>query len=460
MNDVVLAAIKKHGMIAAGDSVVVCVSGGADSMALLHILLGLKDDLGIGDIIACHYNHGLRGAESDADENFVKEYCTQKKIPLVCGRGNLAKSERPKGESIEMFARKSRYAFFCETAKQYNCDRVAVAHNKNDSTETVIFNLARGTGIKGTAGIPPVRDKLIRPLIEVDRAGIERYCEEHGIPFVTDSTNQSVDFSRNRIRHNVIPELEKINSAAVDNIMKLGSAQSELYAFIDQLVAKTLTGAKSGDEYDIKCMLNDGDVVAKYCVKHLVEACGISPSEKMLELSLEVLHGKLNELQLDDKRFLTARGGFVTIGTKQTAKTQAVFEQKIKEGYNEFLSEFVVCVTTVDTAKIDDLKKKSELSLNNIVDCDKIRGNVVLRNRRDGDTFTSAKRNNTKTLKKLLNEKKVPPGHRDAIPMLCDECGIIWMMGEGAAKRTAVDDKTTSAMLIEIRKITGVGDDA
>ena len=205
----ILDTAKKYSMTETGDEVIAALSGGADSVCLLLALNELKETLGI-KLSAIHVNHCLRGNESDRDEQFCRDLCGRLRIPLICGRFNVKEEAENRKISTELAARDIRYRFFQENSSG---KKIATAHTANDNAETVIFNLARGTGTKGIAGIPPVRGNIIRPLINVTRSQIENYLKEKNQEYVTDSTNLTDDYTRNIIRHIVIPVIEQINSS-------------------------------------------------------------------------------------------------------------------------------------------------------------------------------------------------------------------------------------------------------
>ena len=201
MKSQVLKAIERFSLLD-NRNITVALSGGADSMALLSVLLEIKGEFSL-NITAAHFNHRIRGAEADRDEAFVKEYCEKKGVELFLGSGDVPSYAKEQGLSLELAARELRYEFLKSVSK----GNVATAHTASDNAETVIFNLTRGSGAEGLCGIPPKRDIFIRPLILATREQIEEYCKENDIPFVNDSTNFCDDYTRNKIRHNVIPVL-------------------------------------------------------------------------------------------------------------------------------------------------------------------------------------------------------------------------------------------------------------
>ena len=243
MRDKVLDTIEKYEMIGQGDHVCAAVSGGADSAALLAFLLSLREPMGL-TVTACHLNHCLRGAEADRDEAFVRELCQRWQVPLTVERVEVAELARQEHLSEETAGRKARYALFERLHRETGC-KVATAHTLSDNMETVLFSMARGTGLRGMCGIQPVRDYLIRPLIAVTRQEVEAYCAENGIDFVTDSTNFSEEYTRNRIRLRLIPELYALNPALPEAFAHLIEAMGEGYELVSREAEQFLGTAES-----------------------------------------------------------------------------------------------------------------------------------------------------------------------------------------------------------------------
>jgi len=189
-------------------TVLCAVSGGRDSMALLHLLSTMAGDAGFM-IAAAHFNHQLRPT-ADRDEDFVRDWCRGHGIPLTCGRGDVRAFARREGLGIEDAARTLRYAFLEDAAQDMGADRIATAHHREDNTETVLLHLLRGTGLQGLGGIPPVRGKIVRPLLEVSRTDIDAYVERNALPYVEDESNRDAAYTRNRLRLEVLPLLEEI----------------------------------------------------------------------------------------------------------------------------------------------------------------------------------------------------------------------------------------------------------
>lgn len=227
-------------MIEKGDTVVAALSGGADSVSLLHALTELSGELGI-TVSACHVNHHLRGAESDADMHFCEEFCKRLGVELRILEADVA-SMQQKHESLEECARRVRYDFFAEVS---DGKKLATAHNSNDCAETVLLNLMRGTGLKGLCGVPPVRGNIIRPLIFCTREEVEEYCQSRGLSWVTDKTNLSTDYTRNKIRHIILPEMLKINGSLFSTMNRMEQSLRDDSDFLDDMARQTLSEAET-----------------------------------------------------------------------------------------------------------------------------------------------------------------------------------------------------------------------
>lgn len=243
--------ISSCSMLQPGTKVLCAVSGGADSVCLLHWLSSHSEELEI-EVEAAHFEHGIRGEESVRDMEFVMHLCEEWNIPLTVERALVPAYAGEHSLGIEEAARNLRYDFLYRTARKRGCTRIATAHNADDNVETVLFNLARGTGLSGLCGIPPVRDQIVRPLLTTSRREIEEYLSENGLPHVEDSTNENTEYSRNRIRREVVPVLRELNpnlEAAVSRMSGLLRSDEE---YLDLLAGEFIKEFYNGESVPSK----------------------------------------------------------------------------------------------------------------------------------------------------------------------------------------------------------------
>lgn len=304
MNNKVTEAVKRYNMLEKGDNVIVGLSGGADSVALLNVMNSLKEELRIS-VFACHINHNLRGAESMRDESFVRNLCESKNIPLTVFSINV-KENAEKHESVEERARKMRYECFERLCEEKNA-KLATAHTASDNAETIFINIIRGTGTKGLAGIPPVRGKIIRPLLRCTREDIERYCTENSLDYVTDSTNLSDDYTRNKLRHNLIPMLKEMNPSIFEAVSRMTSAVYDDNAYLEQAAAKAKPECMRENGYCCeKLSVLDRAVLSRVISSVLTEN-KIEPSALRINECMQIIADKKGKINLCRNKFAVVR---------------------------------------------------------------------------------------------------------------------------------------------------------
>ncbi len=319
--DNIRSALAEYKMIEKGDAVVAALSGGADSVSLLHALTELSGELGI-TVSACHVNHHLRGEESDADMHFCEKLCADLGVELKVLEADVA-SMQQKHESLEECARRVRYDFFADVSAG---KKLATAHNSNDCAETVLLNLMRGTGLKGLCGVPPMRGNIIRPLIFCTRDDVEAYCNSRGLSWVTDKTNLSTDYTRNKIRHIILPEMLKINGSLFSTMNRMELSLREDSDFLDGMAAESLLEAERPVE--LRRSLGDGTYehiqlkgwsaeklaalpkpIQSRAIKLILTGGGIEPSALRINTARDIIvqgGGKFNPCR--GKFFVVRRG--------------------------------------------------------------------------------------------------------------------------------------------------------
>ena len=250
MKQKVIDTIVKYNLIEKGDSIVIGLSGGADSVCLTLVLNELKNDYDLS-LKAVHINHCLRGDEADRDMQFCKDFCKTLNIPLECYKIDVKSEAKKAKKGVEEYARGVRYQCFL---KECGGGKIATAHNLDDKAETLIFNIARGCSVNGISSIPAKRDNIIRPLIGVSRSEIERYLREKNQPFVTDSTNLGDEYTRNKIRHNVLPVLKEINPEFLKAVERLCESAALQTDFIKSTAEKLLENNEITAENSLKTL--------------------------------------------------------------------------------------------------------------------------------------------------------------------------------------------------------------
>ncbi len=448
MKDKAAKTIEKYDMPVKGKRVIVALSGGSDSMSLLHVMNSLKDELGF-TLESAHVNHCLRGENALRDENFAVSQSEKLGIRCHVLRADVASIARQSGMSVEQAGRKVRYDFFNSLGDDII---IATAHNLNDRVETLLFNLARGASLKGLCSIPPVRDNVIRPLIECSKDEILSYCEENGIEYVTDETNSETVYSRNRIRLNVIPELEKINPGFIAGAGRCIEGLNEDEKFLSSLAEEALKKAETPEGYGIKALAAESCPVLSRAVRAILEKSGSQPDRASIDSVTEAIYAYSENpggalVQLPGGGFVRLRNYILEI---PESEEPAPGETVLKEGENIF-GGFVINLTKISEYSINSQKiniKQSAL----YIDSDKINGKLRARVRAEGDRISPAGRGVTKQLRRLQSEKGIAPEIRLVCPVICDDDGIAAAYLCGVDQRVKTDGKTLSAYEIIIEK--------
>lgn len=409
--------VKAYNMLNEGETVVVGVSGGADSMLLLHYLL--LDNCPYNLIVA-HVEHGIRGEASKADCEFVRSFCKKHNIRFELLSINAPEEARAHGLGVEEYSRNRRYEFF----NSFGADKIAVAHNLSDSVETALFRIARGTSIKGLAGIPPVRDNIVRPLINCTSDEIRRTCDEFGVDYVVDSTNSDNEYSRNYIRNVIVPAFKELNPSFEEAVFRLIQSSAEDDMFIESCADSVLCGK---DSVSINKLKQSDVAVQKRVISKMAAEYGIMLDSLHLEQALELLKAP-KKLQIKGDVYIASSGDLLRVYNQNEPPKSATFAYEV-----------------IDYCEFDGKQNK-----NMFVDYDKTVGEVRLKEREAGDTISPAGRGCTKTLKKLYNELKIPAESRNKLHIIADDKGIIAVAGYAVDERVKPDDNTKRIMLFEI----------
>ena len=432
-------------------AVIVALSGGADSSVLLSFFVSVREKFPEMQIIAAHVNHMIRGEEADRDEEFCRRICDCYGIPLKVRKADIPALAKETGESIEECARNVRYGFFEELSQEYGA-LVATAHNADDNLETLIFNLTRGSGTKGMSGIAPVRDGIyIRPLLSCTGEEIRTFAKTNRIGYVVDSTNTDTAYTRNSIRHNIIPLLKEINPKVCEAALRLSQSAREDCEYLESEAAA----------------ICENSPVSKEKINSLPPALFFRVIRELYRKAAGKTEN-LSEKNISDARRLCAthEGGSISLpgGYALFCDKDGVFVDRDKRyaEENAFLSlplcvgsatdffDFTITLTDNDTYIKNIEENIYNLSLHVALDCDKINGNIFARNRKSGDTFLLHKTN--RKLKKLLCDYDVPRHLRDRLPLICDGSGILAIPKIGQRDGTTPTESTKQILHIIIEK--------
>lgn len=394
------AFLKEQALLSPGDKVIAAVSGGADSVAMLFALYLLRDELGI-TLEAAHFNHHLRGAESDRDEAFVTDFCGRYCIPLHLGSGRIVSGKK----GLEAAARDARYAFLRSLP-----GKVATAHTADDNAETVLMRLIRGTGLKGLGAIAPVSGNVIRPMLTVTRDDVEAFLEEYALPHVEDSSNAEDDFLRNRIRHGILPLMRAENPRIDENL----SAMALLLRQDEACLQAMIPEEQMPDVSRLKAM---EPALRRRTLERFLKAQGVREPEQIHILQAEQLL-----YHWSPSASMQFPGG-VTIGRQydclvrlecapELPETRLSVPGEICIGGKRFVSEYAT-----------DLEERPD----SVLVCPV--GALIVRSRRSGDTMRLP--GGTRSLKKMYIDRKIPASQRAAVPVLADDRGVLAVFGIG-----------------------------
>lgn len=429
-------AICAHTMLDGVKEVTVAVSGGADSVALLHAMLSLRESYGV-TVYAAHLNHALRGGEADADAQFVAELCRAWSVPLFSEKIDVAAFAAEQGQSTELAARNVRYAFLRRVAK----GKIATAHTADDNAETVLLHMARGAGLNGICGIPPVRDRIIRPLIYCTRAQVESYCAAHALAYRTDSTNADLQYARNRMRHTVLPQLRRVNSGCVANISRMCASLREDADYLNAAAQQTYTQLRTPRGLPVAGLKQlHPALLSRVLLLHCAARAALRPDTQHLQGMIRLLE-KGTRIQLSNGWYAAKAGGYLELD--KTVETPALYHELGADFTRLYFEGLHFAFHSAYSKKINNFVFK------NSFDCAKIKGKLVVRHRLGGDTLCPAGRGGTKTLKKLFNEAHLPRSERAVRRILSDTQGVVWVEGFGVDARVCLDGQTQSFVTVE-----------
>ncbi|MFQ5630783.1 MAG: tRNA lysidine(34) synthetase TilS [bacterium] len=437
--------------------VLVAVSGGPDSVALLHLLLEVHEQLQIEPVVA-HVNHSLR-QEADDDEAFCRQLTEQRDLLFVVRPVDTKAFAKAEKMSIETAARELRYQALHEMAQEQGCIDILLGHTANDQSETVLHNLSRGAGIRGLAGMPFRHGKIVRPLLTIYKNEILEYLDEHKIAYQKDSTNRELIFRRNVIRHRVMPELEKsLNPQITEAFCRISEISHEAEVFIDAMAKmemEKVTKEKKAKKIilDIERISGYFPILRKYIIRNSLEALSDSalrPDFDMLSRTDQmIMAGKIGkrvqfsnawELLIDHDGIVIWNGG------------QPRFDFICNQNEAFKIGEKRTFKYTFLSTPPSPNRVESHDNFTQYVDANKVKGQLHIRSVKAGDRFYPLGLNGSKSVSDLFTDRKIPLHQRSEVPVVACDAGIVWVVGLHLDDRFKVTNRTNSFLLLEIKE--------
>jgi len=466
----VARTIRRHALLARGGRSLVALSGGPDSVALAHLLLELQ---AAGELTVAgfaHFNHQLRGADADEDESFCRGMAAALGLPIDVARADVRAAAREAGRSIEDVARELRYAFFEQATDRFASDVIAVGHSLDDQAETFLLRLVRGSGARGLAGILPRAGRVIRPLIEISRADLRQYAAERALAFRTDLSNADLSIPRNRVRHELIPYLEREFSPGISRVLAREAAmarddenrlQQEAIDFTGSIVLRTTAGKIELDAPALRSLHPAiAARVARQALSRLASGrfIGFDHVDRLLRLA-DALEGEA--VDLPGQRAVR-RGSVIVLGPPAP-------RQRARGRENSFRFPLSIPgeVTldnqgwTVSAERMESLgpggtghAKAAEV----VVAADPLTLPLAIRSRRRGDRFRPLGLGHRKKLQDFLVDRKIPREIRDSLPLVVDgQDRIVWVVGETVAEDFRVTEPSRGVIFLKARRLGGLG---
>lgn len=458
-------------MLTCGDRVIAGVSGGADSVCLFLMLLELREKIGF-DLIAVHVHHGLRGEAADQDQQFVEALCEQHRIPLEIFRVNLESIAKKRKQSLEEAGRMVRREAFDSVCKKYGGNKIALAHHQNDNAETLLWNLSRGTGLDGLGGIRPVNGKFIRPLLCMNRKEIEEYLAKRKQSYCIDETNAGTDYTRNKLRHLVLPILEEqVNSAAVRHMNETMEQIWELQEYMQEQVEAAYQECVQ-EHFEKACWIQIQqksfetfpELIKKMVIRKGMEQVGGKKrdlSHKHVDVMMELMNKQVGRT-LDLPYEMHAKRNYEGIRLEKQ-RTYSFGEEKKAEIMQECMSELNIPGETILAdrnlkLRCKILEKPKNLSIKDIpqkiytkwFDYGIIKSSLYIRTRQAGDTIVIDEKGHQKKLKNWFVDEKIPKEVRDSQLLLAENNDILWVLGHRMSQAYQVKQSTKWILQIEV----------
>lgn len=430
MKNIVKNTIKKHNLIKKNDKVLIALSGGSDSVCLLHILNDLKASMGF-EIFACHLNHSIR-EEADNDCRFAGELCKKLGITFFARKTDIKKTARENKISEELAGRNERYAFFEEISREYGINLIATAHNKNDVAETVLMHIIRGCGIDGLKGIAYKRGKIIRPLLDAEKKDIEAYCVKNGYKFVVDKTNNQDIYTRNKIRLDLIPAIcRDFNPAFTDTIVKNAENIRDDAEFLNDEALKCYNAVSNGEKVSVLKLKSLPKAMIKRVILIMHEKY-FGDNKNMQSCHVESILGLIENgksgksVNIDNNTKCVCESGWIYLKPNYEATEEYEYSLNLDEKVH--IKECGISVTLKKWTGTGDRFRFDENDV------------IFVRNRRRGDVFYPVGMTGKKKLSDYFTDEKIPLSERNKIPIIMCNENIVYIAGRRKDRRFADKD--------------------
>ncbi|MDS0525294.1 tRNA lysidine(34) synthetase TilS [Clostridium sp. SHJSY1] len=461
MKERFLDYIKNNNLIKKGEGVVVGLSGGPDSICLLHLLCSIREEMKIS-VAAAHVNHMFRGIEADKDEQFSQQFCRKLNVEFFCKRMDVGSYGKENGLSSEAAGREVRYNFFSEVKNKLGFSKIATAHNANDQVETVLMRIMRGTGLEGLGGIPVKREnKYIRPILFMKREEVEEYCDIRGLKPRIDASNLERLYSRNKVRLDIIPYMkDNFNEDIIETIYRMSLLLQEDSKFILGEVDKyynEICVKKNGKVIISKNAFNHSSSIINRIIRKAIKDVNGNKYDLEMKHIIEVI--ELSNLETGKKIDLPNNicvenvYGDIHIGIKNIVENisceDLVFRKEEIQNKEIVFGDYIFNFELIYNEKNINLCKNNKIKYFNY---DKINGNIIIRQRKNGDKMIPFGMKGNKKLKDIFIDMKIPKEERELIPIIQFDENIAWIFSVKISELYKVTEETERILKISVKR--------
>jgi tRNA(Ile)-lysidine synthase len=456
--------IKKHSMLSGGETVLIALSGGPDSVYLLNALNNLKDEFKL-DLHALYVDHGLRPEETPLETEFCKNLCEKLKLPFITKSIDVKSYAQEKGMNIQAAARELRYQVFEETAFEINAHKIALGHTADDQAETLLMRLLRGSGPTGLSGIPPIRGMFIRPVIEIERQDIDRYLQEEKIDFIVDSSNLKRDYLRNKIRLSLIPMIREVNPNIIETLSRTAEIFREEERYFKIIVAKTLMRLISRkSDYRIELFLSPLEAMERVILRRALrkaidETKGLRGINFVhIEDIIELIKGG----QTGDRLYLpkgirVIKDYSTLILTSESPVKLPPYTLEVPGEIHLKEAGIYIKASLADPSDLGDLNKTlrehAEYKTSALFNAERLVFPLMVRSRKSGDFFYPLGFGKKRKLQDFFVDEKVPRDERDRVPLIVSGEDIVWVVGYRGDDRFKVTEESKKVLKLEVKKL-------